>query len=147
MHEAHVAKYVSRANRYPAMALLFPVGLLLNGCGLIGEADEYVIQVDSVAVAPPQTPNAAVRTTYHGYIGANGCANLRRVERQAMPGDTLQLRFIGRGEGGSCTQMPLPLMYVDSIPNLPARTVHLRVLQRSGVPLRYDVVLPLTARR
>ena len=126
------------------MALFLSASLALTACGLIGGADEYVIQVDSVAVAPPPTPNAAVRTTYYGYIGANACAELRRVERQALPGDTLQLRFIGRQEGGNCLQMPTPLTYVDSLPNLPARTVHLRVLQRNGTPLRYDVILPRT---
>lgn len=118
---------------------------LLGGCSLVGGADDYVIQVDSVAVAPPTTPAGVVRITYSGFIGANGCAELRRVERRALPGDTLQLRFIGRQEGGDCLQMPVALRYVDSLPNLPARTVHLQVLQRSGSPLRSDIVLPLTS--
>ena len=134
----------SRAATWRMLVPLLSAGVWLSACGLIGGTDEYVIQVDSVAVARPVSPNGAVRTTYYGYVGANACAELRRVEQRALPGDTLQLRFIGRQEGGNCLQMPTPLKYIDSLPNLPARTVHLRVLQRGGSPLRYDVVLPLS---
>ncbi len=144
MHKTHPT-HASRAARVRHVLPLLAAGILLSACGLIGGSDEYVIGVDSVSFAAPMLPDGAVRTTYHGFVGANGCATLRRVERQALPADTLQLRFIGRTDGGNCTQMPIVLRHVDSIPNLPARTVHLRVLQRSGDPLRYNVTLPLAA--
>jgi len=133
-----VVRFLRRHRRVPLCA----AGVWLGACGVIGGADDYVIQVDSVAVAPLATSTGAVRTTYYGYVGANACAELQRVERQAFPGDTLQLRFIGRNAGGNCIQTPTALRYVDSLPNLPARTVHVRVLQRSGIPLHTDVTLP-----
>ena len=146
MNDAHVPMRVSRADRCRRLALLVATCLAFGACGVIGGASEYVVQVDSVAVAPPLPPSTSVRLTYHGFVGSNLCAELRRVERKALPGDTIQLRFIGRQEGGNCFQMPAPLRFVDSLPNQPARTIHLRVLQRGGLPLLYDVNFPLAAR-
>ena len=64
------------------------------------------------------------------------------IEWQDDSRDTISWRFVSRSRGGSCTQMPITLRYVDSIPSQPARSVHIKVEQR-GTPLRRTVTLPL----
>ena len=88
------------------------------------------------------TPVVCPRT-FFGYVGANGCVDLQRVERNVVA-DTISWRFVSRSRRGDCIQMPIPLRYIDSVPSQPARTVHIRVEQR-GAPLRRTVSLPITA--
>lgn len=92
---------------------------------------------------PRSFPKAATPVTFFGYVGYNGCAELRRVERRAI-GDTLVWRFVGQGRGGNCIQMPVRLRYTDSVPSQPARTLHIRVDQRDA-PVRRTVALPVGA--
>lgn len=127
----------------PLAALLTPVvaALTLSGCGLITGSDEFLAQVDSVTVQAPLANSASTTLTFFGYVGANGCVDLKRVDRRAVA-DTISWRFVSRSRGGSCTQMPITLRYVDSIPSQPARSVHIKVEQR-GTPLRRTVTLPL----
>ncbi len=127
-------------------ALLVCLCATLAGCGL-NSSSEYVVRVDSVAVAPPAQANGAVKATYFGVIGGNSCATLVRIEREQLLADTLRVRFIGRQDNGNCLQSPYLLKYVDSIPNTPPRTVHLLVQQPGDSPLRYDVTLPLPPAR
>jgi hypothetical protein len=128
----------------PLAALLTPVAaaLTLGGCGLITGSDEFVAQVDSVRVEAPRPNSSANPLTFFGYIGANGCVDLQRVEKKVVA-DTIVWRFVSRSRGGTCIQMPIPLRHVDSIPSQPARTVHIKVDQR-GAPLRRTVSLPIT---
>jgi hypothetical protein len=133
----------ARTRRAGVLALL--ACLPLGACSWIDGADEYVVGVDSVTVIPPRTAGAAVHTTFHGLLGGNACAELVRVERTERPPDTLRMRFIGRQPNGNCLQMPAILRYLDSVPNAPARTVHLTVEQPRGAPLHYELVLPLLA--
>lgn len=127
-------------------ALLVSLCATLGGCGL-NSGSEYVVRVDSVAVAPPAQASGAVKATYYGVIGGNSCATLVRVEREQLLADTLRVRFIGRQDNGNCLQSPYLLKYVDSIANIPARTVHLLVQQPGDSPLRYDITLPLPSAR
>lgn len=131
---------LSRANLLRSIALLSACTALFACDG----PEDYVIQVDNIQIAAPATPTGQARITYAGMIGNSGCYQLLRVERQTLPSDTLQLRFIGRYENRNCTQMLQPLAYVDSLANTPARTVHLKVLQPGGAPLHRTVALPLT---
>lgn len=133
------------APRRPRRTALLVAGCLpfISACGLLSGSEEYLAQVDSVAVTPPAMQGGAVGLTYHGYVGSSGCASLVRVERRTLPADTLQVRFIARFENGNCTQAPIELRYMDSLPSTPARTVHLLVPQRTGAPFRRTLVLPL----
>jgi hypothetical protein len=126
-----------------AVAICGSLAAGLTGCGLITDNDEYLALVDSVRVAAPPTPAAAVPVRIFGYVGSNGCAELVRTER-VIRGDTIVWRFTARSRGGTCTQMPIPLLFRDSVPNLPARTVYLRVEHR-GAPVLQTVRLPLGA--
>ena len=131
----------------PLAALLAPVAaaLTLGGCGLITGSDEFLAQVDSVRVEAPLPNSSSVPLTFFGYVGANGCVELKSVERKVVA-DTITWRFVARSRGGNCIQMPIPLRHVDSIPGQPARTVHIKVDQR-GAPLRRTVSLPVTTQR
>lgn len=129
----------AKGNSVLALLACLPLG----ACSWIGGADEYVVGVDSVTVTSPRTAGAPVHTTFHGMLGGNACAELVRVERAERPADTLRMRFIGRQPNGSCLQMPAILRYLDSVPNAPARTVHLQVEQPRGAPLHHELVLPL----
>jgi hypothetical protein len=135
-----VPALLSRANRLRSIALLSACAALFACDG----PEDYVIKVDDIQIAAPATPTGQARITYVGTIGNNGCSQLLRVERQTLPSDTLQLRFIGRYENLNCTQMPEPLAYVETLANTPARTVHIKVLQPGGAPLNRTVTLPLT---
>ena len=132
----------SRPYRLTSFAPLLSACVLFSACSLISGNENYVIQVDSVAVSPPIVVTGAVRTIYFGDLHGS-CARLDKVERQQLSADTLQIRFIALRGGGNCIQAPSLLRYVDSLPNSPARTVHLTVQQPSGAPLRYEIVLPL----
>ncbi len=135
-----------RPKRLTSFTLLLSACVVFNACGVLSGGETYVVQVDSVTVAPPALSTGAVRTTYFGHPGS-ACAKLDKVERQMLAADTLQIRFIGRSGSGNCIQIPYSLRYEDSLPNAPARTVHLVVQQPSGAALRYEIVLPLTQAR
>ncbi|GAB1341837.1 hypothetical protein [Gemmatimonas sp.] len=134
-------------NSIPLAALLTPVvaALTLSGCGLITGSNEFLAQVDSVTVQAPLANSSSAALTFFGYVGANGCVDLKRVDKRVVA-DTLTWRFVSRSRGGSCTQMPVTLRYVDSIPSQPARTVHIKVEQRAA-PLTRAVTLPLGTAR
>jgi hypothetical protein len=127
----------------PLATLLAPVvaSLTVSGCGLITGSDEFLAQVDSVSVQAPLVSGAHTTLTFFGYVGANGCVDLQRVERKAV-GDTITWRFVSRSRGGTCTQMPVVLRHRDSLPSQPARTVHIAVVHR-GAPFRRTVSLPV----
>ena len=137
---------ISRLTQLRDIALLMAASVAIDACGLTSGSEEYVVQVDSVTVAAPAVPSGAIKTTYFGDLKGS-CADLSKVERETLPADTLQLRFIGRRKSDNCIQAPSLLRYVDSLPNSPARTVHLVVRQPDGPPLRRDIVIPMVGGR
>lgn len=136
----------SRSTQLCGIALLVAAATVVDACGLTAGSEEYVVQVDSVTVAAPAVSSLTIKTTYFGDLKGS-CADLARVEREALPADTLQIRFIGRRKSGNCIQAPSLLRYLDSLPNSPARTVHLKVRQPDGAPLLRDILIPLAGSR
>lgn len=129
----------------PALTARFTVilSVLVTGCGLFSGPSESVARVDSIVVASTPTQNSYVGLTFSGVLGG-GCAELGRVERRAAS-DTLTWRFIARTEGSNCVQAITTLEYIDSVPNLPARTVIIRAERSNGEPLLRTLQLPLAA--
>jgi len=135
---------ISIRRRLPLqLATIVPVMLvgLVTGCGLFSGPSESVARIDSIAVASTPTQNGYVRLTFSGVLGG-GCAELGRVERRAAS-DTLTWRFIARTEGSNCVQPIATLEYIDSVPNLPARTVVIRAERLNGEPPLRTLQLPL----
>lgn len=129
-------------------AVLVPCFLstsLLAGCGLFDQTTEAVIAVDSLSVAAPRSPNDNAQLTFHGTVGFNSCSQLHRVERRSVGADTLSWRFVAKRDGGAvCLQAPVVMAHRDSVANLPARTIVIRVEQPAGAPFLRMLQLPLS---
>lgn len=129
--------------RMLASRLAAILSVVVTGCGLFSSPNESVARIDSIAVASSPTQAGYVRLTFSGVLGG-GCAELGRVERRTVS-DTLTWRFIARTEGADCVQAITTLEYLDSVPNLPARTVVIRAERSNGEPLLRTLQLPIAA--
>lgn len=127
------------------LALATVTTSLLAGCGLFDQTTEAVIAVDSVSVSAPTAPSNSAQLTFHGTVGFNSCSQLDRVERRSVGADTLSWRFVAKRDGGAvCLQAPVVMAHGDSVANLPARTIVIRVEQPAGAPFLRTLQLPLS---
>lgn len=138
---ATVSARVTRASRTTGAMLLslllgVTASLFTSGCGLL-PPDRYTIRVDSLTVTPVAPGQVAVRA--HGLAASDGCGGLHRVEREAR-GDTLIRRFVGEQRHGSCTQVPIPLDYTETVTLPPGRALPYVVRQPDGPPLIRELV-------
>jgi len=137
---------VQRATPITAFVVAVLAASVLEGCGLFDQTTEAVIAVDSVSVSAPTHPSSHAQLTFHGIVGFNTCSSLDRVERRSVGTDTLSWRFVAKRDGrATCLQAPVLMAHRDSVENLPARTVLIRVEQPSGAPLLRALQLPLAS--
>lgn len=128
--------------RLAVVALLVSTASL-TACGLFEGEDTYTIVADSVKVSAATNATQA-RLQFYGWAASSGCGWHDRTERR-VAGDTIIWRFTGRSKPATCTQALVPLDYIDSIAQNPARTVQIRVENGNNSPLRKSFALPVNA--
>lgn len=105
------------------------------GCELFGDdVSVHVVRVDSISAPLTIAPAQPLEIVFHGMVGSDGCSRLSEVEKESGP-DHLTIRFVAERSGGQCTQMPVPLNHVETVPPPLHNPFTITVLQPSGPPL------------
>lgn len=136
-HVRRQSKHGARSCRWLAVLLL----ATSTACGL-SNPSEYVVTVDDIVVDAPSIQTDSISVRFIGYVGTTGCQTLNRTERLVVH-DSLRLRFIAIAAGRLCSLKPIPLLHIEKVASVPARTVTLVALQPNGGSLVKIVRLPL----
>ena len=135
-HVRRQSKHGARACRWLAVLLI----ATSIACWLSGPS-KYVVTVDDIVVDVSSMQTDSISVRFIGYVGTTGCQTLHRTERLVVH-DSLRLRFIGISEGRLCSLKPIPLLHIEKVASLPARTVTLVALQPNGGSLVKIIRLP-----
>jgi hypothetical protein len=120
------------------LALLLSTGSAV-GCDLFGDDTSlYVVRVDSVSAPLTIASDQPLEIVFHGLVGFDGCSRLSEVEKESGPGH-LRVRFVAERRSGECTQMPVPLNHVETVPPPLQNPFTITVIQPSGPPLDHVV--------
>lgn len=108
----------SRGTLESVLWAFLPVSMVVllatTGCDPF-EAEEFVVQVDSITGPASVSSTETLTVRFWGRLGPDLCSRLDRVDRDRTP-DALELRFHGeRSMDGGCPQMPAILDHQEEI--------------------------------